>query len=256
MALFTDGNISTVEDLTEHDAGLLAVAVAEGIDVSRKLALAQEEIGVELAAMMPRIDSYDAQWQGKPAVGLERVVVTGPLRLWHAFHALELVYRDAYYNQLNDRYKSRQAQYRDLSKWAWGKLLETGVGIVQEPLSRAEAPRLSAVMGAPGTPETTYYARVSWTNARGEEGAAGAWNLATVPAGMALQVEAVSAPPNATGWNVYVGYDAEEMAMQNAVPLTVGGAWVQVAEPAAGKRPGSGQQPSYLRGLPRVLQRG
>ena len=246
-----------MDDLTGHDTGLLGVAGAEGIDVSRKLALAQEEIGVELSAMLPRADGYDGQLPGRPAVGLENVVVTGPLRLWHAFHTLELVYRDAYYNQLNDRYKSKQQQYRELSRWACEKLLETGTGMVQDPVARAEAPRLSALPGGTKVEETTYYAKVAWTNARGEEGAPGPWNLMTVAAGMTLQVEAVNPPVTATGWNAYVGFSAEEVTLQNEAAIGVGVAWTQSGEPVAGgRRPGDGQRPGYLRGLPRLLQRG
>ena len=35
---------------------------------------------------------------------IEQVVVTPPLKLWHIFRTLEMVYRDAYNSQLNDRY--------------------------------------------------------------------------------------------------------------------------------------------------------
>ena len=44
MALFTDGPISSIEDLRGTTPQLLDVASAEGIDVTRKLALAQDEI--------------------------------------------------------------------------------------------------------------------------------------------------------------------------------------------------------------------
>lgn len=256
MALFTDGNISTIDDLSAHDTGLMGVAGVEGIDLTRKLALAQEEIGVELMALLPRIEAAAARNSGSPALGLENVVVTGPLRLWHAFHSLELVYRDAFNNQLNDRYKGKWEQYRELAGWAAGKLLETGIGVSPEPLAQAEAPRLSAV--ACGTPseETAYYARVAWTNARGEEGAAGPWNLLVVPAGMALSVEAVNPPVNAAGWNVYVGLAADEQTLQNTVPLPVGAPWLQAGAVETGRRPTDGQRPGYLRAVPRLFQRG
>ena len=54
MALFTDGPVSSIEDLKGQDTQLLDVASVEGIDVTRKLALAQEEIAVELAALLER----------------------------------------------------------------------------------------------------------------------------------------------------------------------------------------------------------
>ena len=43
MALFMDGPISNIDDLAGQDSQLLDVANVEGIDVTRKLALAQDE---------------------------------------------------------------------------------------------------------------------------------------------------------------------------------------------------------------------
>jgi hypothetical protein len=48
MALFTDGPASNIEDLAAHDSQLLTIAKSEGIDVTVKLALAQEAVGIEL----------------------------------------------------------------------------------------------------------------------------------------------------------------------------------------------------------------
>ena len=42
MALFTDGPISSIEDLRGHDTQIVEIANVEGIDVTKKLALAQE----------------------------------------------------------------------------------------------------------------------------------------------------------------------------------------------------------------------
>jgi len=47
------------------------------------------------------------------------------------------------------------------------------------------------------------------------------------------------------------------MTMQNSSPLGVGAAWVQpVWISATGRKPGSGQAPSYVQSLARILQRG
>lgn len=245
MALFTDGSISTVPELTAHDSGLLGVAVTEGIDVAVKLGLAQDELGVELLAMLPQ------------TAGLEGVVVTAPLRLWHVFHSLELVYRDAYNNQLNDRYKGKWQQYRELAQWAAGKLMETGLGITADPVPRAEAPTLGLAGGGSGTAETTLYASIAWVNAKGEEGAAGPWDVMVVPASNALVVGAVRPPAIAVGWNLYVGTSADALSRQNTAPLEVSAVWTQTGPVTeGGPQPGSGQPPSYLRAMPRTFQRG
>jgi hypothetical protein len=114
MALFTDGAITSIEDLRGHDTQLLNVATVEGIDVTRKLALAQEELWVEVAGMLGRLNAPPA---------IRQVVVTPPLKLWHIFRTLEMVYADAYNSQLNDRYGGRRDEYHEKAKWAYNKVL-------------------------------------------------------------------------------------------------------------------------------------
>jgi hypothetical protein len=248
MALFTDGIITSTEELAAQDSSVMTVAATEGIDLSQKARLAQEELGIELLTLLPRAGCSEE---------LAGVVVTGALRLWHAFHTLELVYRDAYNSQLNDRYKGRWEEYQKLAKWASSRLLQTGVGMVTDPVQRAGKPLLSTVAGAEGAEERTYYARTAWVNAAGEEGSPSEWALANVPAGFGLVVEAAGPPQNATGWNLYVGEAEDAMFRQNSGPIPVGAGYTLSGEaPGTGLPPGDGQQPRFLRAVPRILQRG
>ncbi len=52
MALFTDGLMSGLEDLAAQDAQISTVASVEGIDVTQKMALAQEELGLEIITLL------------------------------------------------------------------------------------------------------------------------------------------------------------------------------------------------------------
>ncbi len=124
MALFTDGPASTIEDLAAQDSQILDVASVEGIDLTRKLALAQEAAAMDLEAALGGRGS--TSWQfglrlALPRPTLENIVVTPALRLWHTYRTLEMVYGDAYYSQLNDRY----AKKRDSSA-TWGDGLTSG----------------------------------------------------------------------------------------------------------------------------------
>jgi hypothetical protein len=243
MALFTDGTISTIENLTEYDSSALAVAATEGIDLSRKLELARQEIGVDLAALLP-VDT-----------GLEHVVVTTPLRLWHTFRTLALAYGDAYHRQLNDRYRGKWTKFREMARWASEKLRETGLGMVRQPVLRAEAAELAAAPGS--APEGTYYVQVAWVNTAGEEGAASEWRALTLAPASALEVRAVNPPAHAAGWHIYAGLSGERTVRQNAGPLEIGAVWVQSAALAAeGAPPGAGQAANYIQPVPRVLHRG
>src|SRR5207253_10907959 len=52
MALFNDGPISSIEDLTGQDLQLLEVARVESIDVTRKLLQAHVDLAVALSTML------------------------------------------------------------------------------------------------------------------------------------------------------------------------------------------------------------
>jgi hypothetical protein len=129
------------------------------------------------------------------------------------------------------------------------KLIQTGLGIVSDPIPQAAPPQLTSIPG--GQPAMTYCARVSWLNVEGEEGQASNPSSLTTAAGNALVAQPVNQPANATAWNVYVGLSATAMALQNTQPMTLGQIWVQ-----AGPVSTLGQAPDYLRALPRLIQRG
>jgi hypothetical protein len=115
-------------------------------------------------------------------------------------------------------------------------------------------PVLAAARGS--LPDNIYYVTAAWVNRVNEEGAS------SIPAAITTASSSFSAtlgpaPPNATGWNVYVGTDPDSMTLQNSSPLAAGAAWVQpVWISATGRKPGSGQAPSYVQSLARILQRG
>ena len=255
MALFMDGSISTMEDLVAQESTILDLASTEGIDLTRKLALAQEEVGIDLAVAMLRRGTIDRTAYSTVQAVLCSVTVSSPLRLWHTFHTLEMAFRDAYYNQLNDRYKEKWNEYKRLSRWAYDRLVELGVGMVGDPIARAEAPSVSLVPG--NQPAATYCVTATWINKSGQEGSAAQIQAISAPVGNVLVISPVNAPANATAWNVYVGYSAETMALQNATPLGRQAAWVQPETGiVTGRGPGNGQAPNSTCLMPQVFQRG
>ena len=259
MALFTDGAVASIEDLRGHDTQLLNVATVEGIDVTRKLALAQEELGIEVAGLLDGVTS-PAVYEVAGLLGgltappaIRQVAVTPPLKLWHIFRTLEMFYADAYNSQLNDRYAGRRDEYHEMVKWAYGQVIQSGLGIVANPVARAAtaAPLPSAGCLANGT----YYVAVAWTNAAGEEGASSVPATITV-SGSSFSVQTTT-PANVKGWNVYCGTSATTMTVQNPAILAPGQAWVQPNTlSTTGRLAGSGQTPTYRLPVPRTIQRG
>jgi len=264
MALFTDAPISTLEQIAAQDTGVLDVASTEGIDASAKITLAQEELGVELSSAISRSafsrTTPSSWWPGTGATSLSslklaNIVVTPPLRLWHTFHTLELIYRDAYGNQLNDRYLGKWKEYQNLCRWASTTLLQAGVGVVSNPMFIADNPAVN-LLGGP-LPAATYYVQVAWLNSSGEEGMTSPVVSINAPDENSIQVTANNPPSNAVSWNVYAGTEVDSIMLQNTSPIGIDQTWTTPPSGLTqGRPPGQGQDPNYFTQLPRFLQRG
>lgn len=254
MALFTDGVISELEDLRDYESAVFTVANSESMNLTKKLALAQQEIEVEITAFLLQRSEETAAGFVTSRPDLTTVVVTPSLRQWHTFHTLTLVYRDAYNSHFNDRYLGKWKEYERLARWAEARSFETGIGILKDPIGKASPPKLSTVEG--GLPATTYWVRVAWTGASGEGGASEP-SVLTTPANSQLAAEVSEAPANASGWNVYVGTSAVEVRLQNTAPLELLASWTMPESGLQhGRLAGDGQTPDYYLTRKRTLQRG
>src|SRR5258708_21316612 len=138
--LLIDTPAIEIQDLADHETIMLDTASAEGIALTVKIGLARAEVGLQLLAHFPQL--------GLVNIALKNIVITPALRLWLIFHTLEIVFRDAYHNQLNDRYKAKWDEYKDLSTFASGLLFQIGIGTVVDPIPQADPPRLSTVPGS------------------------------------------------------------------------------------------------------------
>ena len=246
--LLTDIPAIQIEDLADHETAILDTAGNEGINLTVKIGLATDEVGLQMQSRFPAL--------GLVNIGLKNVVVTPALRLWLIFHTLEIVYRDAYHNQLNDRYKAKWEEYKDLSAYASGLLFQIGIGTVVDPIPQADHPLLGLTSGSL-TP-AKYFVRVAWRNGSGEEGNPSETTALDVTAGSTLQVQAVNAPGNAVSWNVYAGSTPDALFLQNAPPLSPFASWTAPGSALlnSGPQPGTGQQPTFLSPAPRILLRG
>lgn len=159
MALFTDGPINTPAELEDHESAILDVAHSEGIDVSAKIRLAQEEIANRIVLFL----LSGAGETNRRVVGMSDVAVTQPLQQWHAHKTLALVYRDAYNRQLNDRYQGKWKEYERLAKASAETFFRIGVGLIADPVPRAGLPVLGTTPGA--SAGATFYVAITWVNA-------------------------------------------------------------------------------------------
>jgi hypothetical protein len=248
--LLTDGSPNTTEDLRVYESAILDITHAEMIDLGVKLELATEEISEDVLDFLLDHSGADPQvfsrlQLGTPAAwrrrtGVSDVVVTRQMKRWHAVHTLEIVYRDAFNNQLNDRYQPKFLEYRELSRSAREHTFHFGVGLALIPLPQAQPPVFSAVAGP--IPLTTYYARASWVGAAGQEGAPSEITTYDAPAGSLPVVQMIDPPTSATGFDIYLGLTPDSLALQNPAPIAVGQSFTLAsAGLVTGRGPGDGQ---------------
>ena len=254
MALFPDGPIAGIDDLAAQDSQVLDIASEENINLTQKIAAAQEQIGLEILSWFERTQFVTGLVWSTQECPLSKVVVTRAVKLWTTFLSLELVYAEAFGNQLNGRYAAKRDQFHESAGWAAEKVVQAGIGIATNPVPRAAIPVITATQGS--LADGTYYITMAWLNSREEEGASAPATIVTT-ADSTFLVQPGAPPSTAVGWNVYVGTAPATMFLQNSSPIVNGQAWLQPANLiTSGKGPGTGQQPTMFRPVPRVLQRG
>src|SRR5450432_2402841 len=128
MALLMDGSPNTVEMLKAIESSIADVAAIEMIDVDTKMGVALEEISESLMVSLIQLGPADPQYLARRQIGVSTIVVTPPLRRWHALSTIALIYRDAYHNQLNERYLAKWKYFHTVSADARKTLLQTGLG--------------------------------------------------------------------------------------------------------------------------------
>ncbi|MGH9645778.1 MAG: hypothetical protein ACRD4E_03085 [Bryobacteraceae bacterium] len=248
--LLTDGSPNSTEDLRVYESAILGLANSEAIDLGVKLDLAAEEIAEDVLDFLldhagTNLQVFSPLQIGTPAarrrtIGVSDVVVTRQMKRWHAVHTLEIVYRDAFHNQLNDRYQPKFLEYRELTRHAREHTFHFGVGLALTPIPQAQTPVFSAVPGL--VAETTYYARASWVGASGQEGEPSEMTAYSAPAGSLPVVQMTNPPAVATGFNVYLGLVPHALALQNPAPVPAGQSFTLAGTGlAAGAIPGEGQ---------------
>ncbi|MGH9664596.1 MAG: hypothetical protein ACRD9L_09260 [Bryobacteraceae bacterium] len=258
MALFTDGNPNSIDDLRAYETSIVSVAGVEGIGLDSKLTLAADDIGAQILAFLLREWPRDPQATvgyfgytfatsgGRRKLGLSTVAVTPPLKRWHALETLALVYRDAYNNQLNDRYRGKWQEYAKLAHAASVRYFQDGTGLVLKAIPKAAAPSLSSLAG--DVPGATYFVSAAWVGATGAEGSPSDPSTLDTGSGGLLVATPPAAPAAATGWNVYAGTAVNAMTKQNSAPLGLGTPWTMTTSGLTTGAPlGSGQSPDvYL----------
>jgi len=240
--LYTDKTPADMETLESYESNILDVAASEDIDLGVKLDLAAEQVGDEIELWLRNRAPIDA------------VLVTPSVRQWHAMQTLELVYRDAYYQEMNDRYKMKWVMYGELRRESRNRCFASGISVVSAPVPCGPKPTLGTGVGGGAT--GSVYLRATWASADGREGAPGQLQVFENQDGVHLVAWVDEAGPAECGWNVYAGTAPDELILQNDRILETGEIWAQAGPlRATGREIHAGQMADYrvldCRRLPR-----
>jgi hypothetical protein len=230
MALLVDGSVSQNSDLVAYDSGVQTVASVECIDLSTKLAVALAEIEEEVENFL--------RWEETGTLGQVRVSLA--LKHWHILKTLEAVYRDAYFSQLNDRFKKRWKHYRRFAAEEEHRNYESGVELVTNPVNRPTA--VTVTVGDGTIAAATYWVQATVLDGSGRESAPSAVQVVVATGPHSLTVSLATVAAGVATWNVYVGTAEGALALQTSTPLAVAVAWtLPDTGLVAGAAPGTGQ---------------
>lgn len=257
MALFTDANVVTLDDLLEYENALAEVSSSHNIDVDKKINLAVASVGDKLLLWLRKMGPADPQWLQRQQLGLSTVVVTSTLQRWLCFDSLTRFFAEAYNVQLNTRFQGKFTEYQRLAEDAASMVFASGLGLVYAPLP---APALPMVTLSAGTVTAeAIFVQTAWTDKDGNEGALSPVNGVIVNNASTISVAMTetTAPAAAIGWNLYASTRADTLTRQNRSPLPAGTNWqLPLAGLIVGEKPINGQQPNVNLTLARELQRG
>ena len=259
MALFTDADVVTLDDLLEFETTLVQTASSHGINVDTKIKLATDAISDNLMLWLLRAGASDPQYLNRRLIGLSSVVVTPVLHRWLCFESLSRFFSEAYNVQLNTRFQGKWTEYQNEAADASELVFMSGLGIVYSPLPKPALPLISIQEGS--APALAMFVQTSWVDSHGNESAVSPVNGVILNGGSSIAVAmaegAVNVPQPAVGWNVYAGSSDNDLTRQNMAALPIGSTWQL---PASGLIDGpdasQGQQPNYYITLPRLSQRG
>jgi len=259
MALFTDPDVITLDDLLQFESSLVQVSTSHGIDVETKITLALNAINDRLMLWLLNSGASDPQFLQRRNLGLTTVVVTPALYRWICFDSLSRFFAEAYNVQLNTRFQGKWTEYQQQAQEASDIVFMSGIGIVYNPLPKPAMANL--IIGTGSIPGQPVFIQTTWVDKGGNESAPSSVNGQLLPDLSSVTITptagSLQSPPAAVAWNVYASSTNANLALQNATPIPLNSAWtLPSAGIVSGASPSAGQQPNFYIALTRRIQRG
>ena len=244
MALLLDGSWCEVDDLQAYDGSATTVAAEEGIDLAMKMSLSEEWI-------TDRVDAF-LRWES--TLTGQNAVVDGHLKRWHLSNVLAMLFRDASFSQVNDRFEKKwKAFEQDAAKMKTEYFL-AGVPYVGNPVRKPGTPTVIVIVGI--QPATAYSVAVTRVDGAGRESALSELTAVQAAAGNGIIVSATGLAEG-DRWNVYATDGDMPLRKQSEATLNAGATWTLPDEGlSAGQEAGDGQTADGRVRQSRILPRG
>jgi hypothetical protein len=244
VALLVDGSWCEVDDLQAYDVSATTVADEEGIDLEAKMSLSE-------AWITDRVNAF-VRWES--TLTGQNAVVSEPLKRWHLANVLAMLYRDASFSQVNDRYEKKWKAFQQDAAERKAEYFLAGVPYVGNPVRQPSAPAVNVIVGV--QPAAAYSIAVTRVDGAGRESALSDLTAVQAPAGNGITVS-VNGLAASDRWNVYATNGDEPMQKQNSDALNATATWgLPASGLSAGQEAGDGQAPDGWVRQRRILPRG
>jgi hypothetical protein len=230
--------------LQAYDGSATNVAAEEGIDLAVKMSLSE-------AWITDRVDAF-LRWES--TLTEENAVVDERLKRWHLANVLSMLYRDASFSQVNDRFEKKWKAFELDAVQRKTEYFLAGVSYVGSPVRKPGAPAVSVIVGV--QPAAAYLTAIARVDGAGRESAPSELTAVQAAAGNGLIVSA-NGLAESDRWNVYATDGDGPMRKQNDVAMSASATWsLPDSGLSAGVQAGTGQTPDGRVRQRRILPRG
>lgn len=217
MALLKDQPISCLAEWMAYDTKLSILSEQEVTSIEAKSRLAQNEIETQVTSFLLR---HSGLSENVARQATEKVVVTEALSRWHSMLTLSLFYIDLASLQNSALHRDQSRFFETKAEAAKDQLFDVGLGIVNQPLSKAPSPLL--ISGPGSGAQRILRGRIRFIDFDGAVGTPSPEFILDMSGGEAIELSVATLPSPAAGWLLYLGETSEPLYLSTPDAIAAG----------------------------------
>lgn len=246
MALYTDKDFLTVDELISLDSSVSEVASVEGIELEGVGGIIHQAIEEAAGILLGKFQDFTYYWCGNqlygdstppPRIRIGQVVVDSntttywsPLKRWIAFLALRNFYQTASNRKVEDKYQTKVKQIQDdIDRKYWLQLHQTGLPVISFPipcpgakyeLNQGVWNDANVSTSAATATGGVFDVAITWKSSSDESAPS---ETITVDVAtnhvLAIDITSLNPPQGAVSWNIFAGVQGGSLTLQATVPV-------------------------------------